>query len=390
MRVKSDGMSSRERILAAVHHQPVDHLPLCFHGIGHQQVWFLSLRYPDQFDLARFYLDLGLDTGLIAGPPDYSRKGFEEREWTEDSADEGCSLMFKEYLTPRGALRQVVRRYEYPFDSVPLFADHHVPRARSREYCIEREEHLDALECILQPPGADELAEYRDWMAAARKFCDDNDILLSGYHQGIGDPLFWLSGIEPVLVAAVEDPGFIRRYVEILAQWSLAMLEIHIDAGVDVLVRRGWYESADFWSPRLYREFLFEPLKTEIETARQAGVLVNYCMNSGTMPLLGMFRELGFDIYSLMDPTLGDTDLTRIKDEVGDVIALYGGVSNHQVLETGTPQEVTQAVGEAVEAMAPGGGFILGLGDVLDYTMSQPDTSERNFHEMIEAWRQIR
>jgi hypothetical protein len=383
-------MSSRERIRAAVRHRQVDHLPLCFHGIGHQQVWSLSLRYPDQFDLARFYLDLGLDTGLIGGPPDYSSKGFEAREWTEDCADEGCSLMLKEYTTPRGALRQVIRKHEYPFDSVPLFSDHHVPPTRSSEYCVEKEEHLDALECILQPPGADELAEYRGWMAAARKFCDDNGILLSGYHQGIGDPLFWLSGIEPVLVAAVEDPAFIRRYVEILAQWSLAMLEIHIDAGVDVLVRRGWYESADFWSPRLYREFLFEPLKREIEAAHQAGVLVNYCMNSGTMPLLGMFRELGFDIYSLIDPTLGDTDMTRIKGQVGDVIALYGGVSNHRVLETGTPQEVRQAVAEAVEALAPGGGFILGLGDVLDYTMSHPDTSERNFHEMIEAWRKIR
>jgi uroporphyrinogen-III decarboxylase len=383
-------MCSRERILATVRHQPVDHLPLCFDGIGHQGVEFLSRRYPDQFELARFYLDLGLDTGVRTAPPYHSRKGFETKQWTEHPADAECPLIFKEYATPRGTLRQVVRKPGYPFGSVPLFEDHHVPPGRSRQYCVEREEDLDALECILRPPTSEELGEYREQMKAARRYCKDNGILLSGYALGIGDPLFWLSGIEPILVAALEDPAFLKRYVDILTRWSLAISTIQIEAGVEVLVRRGWYESADFWSPALYREFLYGPLKMEIEMAHQAGVVVNYCMNSGTMPLLDMFRELGFDIYSLIDPTAGDTDLVSIKREVGDAIALYGGVSNHHVLERGTPEQVREAVAAAIEVLAPGGGFILGLGDVLDYTMSNPGIAERNFYEMIESWKEMR
>ena len=386
----SAGMCSRERILATVRHQPVDHLPLCFHGLGHQQVEFLSRRYPDEFDLARWHLDLDLDTGIFTSPPLHSTKGCETREWTEDPPGETYSLMFKEYVTPRGTLRQVVRKHDYPFESIDLFSDHNVPPARSKEYCVEKEEDLDALECILRPPGAEELSGYREWMKAARKFCDENEILLSGYHQGIGDPLAWLSGIEPVLMAGLEDTGFLKRYVEILTQWSLAILAIQIDAGIDILVRRGWYESTNFWSPRLYREFLFDPLKKEIEAAHQAGVLVNYCMNSGTMPLLDTFLELGFEIYSLIDPTAGDTDLVRIKREVGGTMALYGGVSNHRALEMGTAEQVRQAVAEAVETLAPGGGFILGLGDCLDFQMRSPETSERNLHVMIEAWKEIR
>ncbi len=92
-------MCSRERILATVRHQPVDHLPLCFDGIGHQGVEFLSRRYPDQFELARFYLDLGLDTGVRTAPPYHSRKGFETKQWTEHPADAECPLIFKEYAT---------------------------------------------------------------------------------------------------------------------------------------------------------------------------------------------------------------------------------------------------------------------------------------------------
>ncbi len=388
--VDSSRMSSRERIIAAIRHEPVDHLPLCFHGIGHQAVEFLSRRHPDQFELARFYLDLGLDTGILTAPPYYSARGFKTKEWVGHPPDADCPLIFKEYSTARGTLRQVVRKPGYPFASVPLFEDHNVPPGRSRHYCVETEDDLDALECILRPPMDDELSEYRERTKVAREFCDDNGILLSGYALGIGDPLFWLSGIEPVLVAALENPAFLKRYVEILAHWSLAVLAIQVDAGVEVLLRRGWYESADFWSPRLYREFLYDPLKKEIEAAHQAGVIVNYCMNSGTMPLLGIFGELGFDIYSCIDPTAGDTDLVRIKREVGDTIALYGGVSNHHVIERGTPAQVREAVAAAVEVLAPGGGFILGPGDVLDYTMSNPEATERNFHAMVAAWKELR
>jgi len=89
--------------------------------------------------------------------------------------------------------------------------------------------------------------------------------------------------------------AFLDAYVSIVARWNLSILEMLIDAGVDVVVRRGWYESTDFWSPGLYRRFLFDPLRREVQTAHQAGVKVSYVMNSGAMPLLPLFRELEFD-----------------------------------------------------------------------------------------------
>ncbi len=34
------------------------------------------------------------------------------------------------------------------------------------------------------------------------------------------------------------------------------MMDVVLQQGVDLVVRRAWYEHADVWSPGLYREFL--------------------------------------------------------------------------------------------------------------------------------------
>jgi len=188
----------------------------------------------------------------------------------------------------------------------------------------------------------------------------------------------------------VMNPDFLKKYVDIVSRWNKAILEIQIDAGVDLIVRRGWYESTDFWAPDLFREFLFKPLKQEIEMAHQAGVYYTYVMNSAAKPMLDIFRDLRFDIYSNIDPMTAGIDLADIKREIGKEITLYGGVNNFLVIETGTVEEVRKAVAEAIEKLAPGGGYVLGTGDVLDYMFAHPETTERNFYEMIKVWKELR
>ncbi|MDQ1328630.1 MAG: Uroporphyrinogen deCOase protein, partial [Candidatus Poribacteria bacterium] len=323
------------------------------------------------------------------GPPLYSDSGFQTKEWQEHHSDETYPLLMKEYITPKGNLKQIVRKHEYPSDSVGLFSDHNVPSSRSLKYLIEKEDDLEKLEYILRPPGDEDLRWYREQAKIARKFCDEKQVLFAGYLQGIGDPLLWMSGIDTVVMSSVLNPGFLKHYTDIVSRWNKALLEIQIEAGIDLIIRRGWYESTDFWAPDLFREFLFEPLKQEIEMAHQAGVYFTYVMNSKAKPMLNIFRDLGFDIYSNIDPVTADMDLADLKREIGDSITLYGGVNNFLVVENGSIEEVRKAVIEAVEKLAPGGGFVLGVGDVLDFLFANPETTERNFYEMIKVWKEV-
>jgi hypothetical protein len=419
--VSKNRITSKDRILAVIKHQPVDHIPLCFEGVGHPWVAFLVKQYPDPLKRAEFMLDLGLDTGVVLQPPRFSLEDFEIneqatrpypdmevdsavfmqpgkgldpgyriKEWIEQLSGEEHPLLCKEYITPKGNLRQVVRHHEYPYHSVSLTNDLNIPGSRSKEHLVKQEEDLDKLKYILQPPMREQLTLYYEKMKEAHKFCNIKGVILAGRTQGIGDMLFWLSGPQMVIYMAMDNPEALHRYIDVVSRWNMARLEIQIDAGVDLIIRRGWYEGCDFWSPTLYREFLFQPLKAEIDLLHQAGVYLSYVMNSGTAPLLSMFRELHFDILSNIDPLVSGTDVEIIKRYIGDQIALYGGVNNFMVIEQSPPESVRRATFEAVEKLGKGGGYILGPGDTLDCLLAYRENTERSFYTMIEAWKECR
>jgi len=57
----------------------VDHIPLCFEGLGHPWVAFLVKRFPDPLERAEQMLALGLDTGYTV------------RRWSENRTVAGRS-----------------------------------------------------------------------------------------------------------------------------------------------------------------------------------------------------------------------------------------------------------------------------------------------------------
>lgn len=303
------------------------------------------------------------------------------REWLEKHGNE--EWMFKEYETEKGNLSQVIRKsFDYPNASIPLLDDLHVPPGRSVKYLIENEEDLECLECLFKLDEK-EINMFYKYAAKAKEFCEENGIILTGDLDGVGDPLLWLSGMENILIAAMDNSEFMHRYVEIISKRALKYLEIFLNTGVDLILRRGWYESTDFWSPELYGKFLFNPLKKEIDMTHQAGAKYAYIMNSGATPLTDYFKELNIDILTNLEPM--KNDIPHIKKEIGHQITLCGGVNNYHVIERGTEEEVEMAVKEAIRLYSPNGGFILAPGDSI---LADTELAQRNFYKMIAVWKE--
>lgn len=394
---KAADMSSRERVSAALHRQPVDHLPLCVEALCHGFVRFVTERLPDPFERATYYAGLGLDAGVSLDTPlclPEVNPEIQIRHWREQPAGEPYPLLGKEYRTPKGTLRQVVVRtedYEHDYfshgrDTLDTFSDYHVPAHRSRQYLVEKEADLEALACLLRPLAGQALAEYRAKARQAREFCDRRQLTFAAYHLGVGDPIVWMSGVERTLEMAMAEKALFRRYVDLVAGRQRQVLELALEAGAQHVVRRGIYESTDFWSPALFREFLFEPLRQEVTLCHQAEATVDYVMLSGQMPLLGEVKAAGIDMLSNLDPQANGTDLGAIRATIGDSVTLCGGVNNYLVLEKGTAEEVRRAVREALAVFTPTTGCILAPSDcILSY--DDAAVAERNFHTMLDSWR---
>ena len=401
-------MTSKERLQAVMRHEPVDRLPLTVEGICHGWAKFAQGRYPNPFERVQFYQELGLDCGMIFEYPfDWLPDSVKIREWQEQRGAE--AILHKEYATSAGTLRQVVRDTDdyLPLQSqdqvteaepergshptghcgkhIPLFCDHNVPATRSLHYLVENTGHLDGLEQLLNPLAPRAVDRFYQTLKEAKQFCNKHQIVLSLYAWGVGDPLMWLSGVEPILAMAMEDKETLHRYVEIVSRWHRKTMEVALDAGVDHIVRRGWYESTDFWSPALYREFLLEPLRQEVTLAHQAGVTVDYVMASGSAPLLEMMAAAGIDMLSNLDPLAPNTDIRAIRQQIGGTVALCGGINNWQVLEQGSEEQVRQAVLAAIDAFTPSTGCLLAPSDVI--FNGEPAIMERNFHVMVDTWK---
>ena len=378
----SNVMSSKERILRVLQHKEIDYVPLCFDGLCHGGVSFINEKYTDPFERADYYLELGVDTAIGLGFERISAENIDVAEWTESRPDEKAPVLVKEYRTPKGVLKQEVRKIDYESDRIHLFSDHNVPPGRSIRYLIESESDLEVFEALLKPPTERELEGVRKYAARARSFCDEKGIMMTGGLDGIGDPLMWLSGIENTLFAAIDNPKFLHRYIEILSSWNIACEKLLIEMGVDMIIRRGWYESGDFWSPSLYKEFLLNPLSREVQTAHEAGVYYAYIMNSGVTPMIDCLLESGIDMLTNIEP---DKDnLVEIKNKLAGKIAVCSGVNNYHIIELGSVDQVDLAVFHALKNLSDGGGFILSPSDSI---LDTSENAQKNFYAMIESWK---
>lgn len=381
-------MNSRERLLTAMRRQEPDHVPLW-------NLWRnrdIPFRYTTQTERAEAVLALGLDDTLLLQPPlnktehyDVNRvTGVEIRVRQVSDPAERYPLLVKEYETPAGLLRQVVRRTEdWPFgDDIRLFSDHNISRAR--EFPVKGPEDLPRLRYLLCEPTTGQLAEFRQTAEQLRRDAQRLGVVLEGGWTALGDAALWLLGTEALLLAQMDRPEFLEELLELVCEWELKRMALLLDEGVEVIVHSAWYESTDFWTPRNYRRMLKPRLKRLVDAAHQAGALFSYIITTSWQHLMDDLLDLEIDSLIGVDPVQGKADLQETKRRLGGRICLWGGVNGALTLGQGTPDEVRRAVREAIRILAPGGGFVL-------YAVDQlvKETPWANVEAMIETWREL-
>ena len=107
----SQRMSSKERILAAIRGQEVDHVPLgqLFHSTIMETP--ADKQWRNQFERAEVMKNLVLDPVIdIWLPATEPSPEIPVRKWMEDDPDGPEALLCAEYETPAGKLVQKVRR----------------------------------------------------------------------------------------------------------------------------------------------------------------------------------------------------------------------------------------------------------------------------------------
>ncbi|MCK4375743.1 MAG: hypothetical protein KAX19_10455 [Candidatus Brocadiae bacterium] len=376
--------SSRERMLAALACGEPDHVPCCFSAFD-----ILRHRCSDEFDYVDKQLEMGLDAAVqMPTPPVRHDCRVTVKEWREDSAGQPYPILHKVYETPAGPLRtMIVQSEDWPWgDHVPFMDDFLIPR--SRKFLLTPDDNLDALRYLLAPPTDADLDALRQLAGRLKAWAGERELLTTGLYGMAGDVACWLCGMQNLMLMTVDDPDFVRQVLAIIEDWNRRRMQPVLEQGVDLFIRRAWYENADVWSRTHYREFILPGLRRDAEMVHQAGAGFGCLMSCASMPLIDMMMDAGVDVLVGVDPAQDRTmDLRLLKQKTAGRMCLWGGVCGYLTVERGTPDDIRRQVQDAISVLAPGGGFILA-----PVTNVREDNEHvwRNVAALIEAWRSLR
>lgn len=384
-------------MLRALNREPCDYVPCCFMS-------FTALRKrvnEDLYALVETEQALGLDSRLflpaasrlqrpehpdLRGLPVRFGPQVRWRSWQEEGAG-GVRMLLREFQTPDGALSTSIQiTDDWPYgDQIPFVADYCVPRALRR--LVTSPADLPALAHLLVAPTTEDIAVFQQEAERARTFVGKRGVLLVG-GWGVGaDMLDWLCGMEQLMILTQTDPDMVADLFEMVHLWNKRRTEVVLSAGIDLYIRRAWYEGCDFIPRKFFRDVVLPRLKAEVDLAHHEGAKFGYICSSGLLPMLDYLLATGIDVLIGVDPVQGtSTSLVEIKAKVGDRMCLWGGVSGAITVEMGTEDDVRSAVQQALRTLGPQG-FILSPVD--NITVDAPKTWS-NLEVFRDAWRSHR
>lgn len=187
-----------------------------------------------------------------------------------------------------------------------------------------------------------------------------------------------IRGMDQFMLDLMDDEQSekVHRLLDFCRQVSLRYCLAQIEQGAHATSIGESPSGPDLISPRLYRKFAYPHVKRLVDDLIARGVLLAYHICGNATPIIQEMVSSGAAILEIDQKA----DMRTCKSAAQGKTTLLGPVDPSAIMARATPQEVTEACRQAIEILAPGGGFILGPGCALPAT-----TPDENIDAMIEA-----
>jgi len=314
-------MSSRERVLTALHREEPDRVPYCELGI-----------------------DRALATRLMGwGEPQTQAANLESNPYQVEEAKAIASFLKMDNICY--VLRAPVYAQKQAGQDGRLFYT---------EGMIKSEADLT----LMKLPDPHDSALY----AEAEVFVREKGDLALWFVTRIGIFSTMLSlGLENFALALYENRLLVEAVLARYCAWSAAVAERVCRLGFDVYVSTDdmAFKSGPFFSPKTFREVVLPHYRRVAEKITLPWVIHS---DGNLRPFLDDLVGLG--IAGLHPIEKGAMDIRDMKRRYGNQLCLLGNVDLN-ILGIGTPQEVKAEVRALIRDVAPGGGYIATSGNSL-------------------------
>jgi uroporphyrinogen decarboxylase len=349
-------MTSRERVVRAINHQEPDRVP-----------FNLSLTV-DCYDRLRAYLGLppevdkpvGVWTNVSASldlldamrVDIYSFGLKRPAHWQPPQKGDG--LMYDEWGIGRQKIVRPDGSYYFEMVSHPLAG---AAIADIKAYPFP------------DPYDPGRIEGLREQVIQARKETDK--AILAKLSSSIWEQSWWLRGMQQWMCDLIDDPGLVCALMDRVCDVAVGMMDAGLSAVgdlVDIVRLSGedlGTQDRPMISPGMYRQLVrprFERLwsfaRNKLRQVNPAAkLMLHSCGN--VRPFIQDWIDLGLDILDPIQPRARGMEPEALKRDFGDRLVFHGGVDIQYTLPFGSPEEVAQEVRRYIQALAPGGGYLV-------------------------------
>jgi uroporphyrinogen-III decarboxylase len=343
----SSSMTSRERMLTALNLGVPDRVPVTIHQ---WQPYHLSQYMGGATDIQAFR-QVGLDAAITIWDANTDKTTPHWQVETHTSPiTEGNWRIDTTIHTPEGILTQHDEANEKTTWTV--------------DYLIKRPEDMLLVKKYLPVPRLDQ-----EFVRSRKRLLGEDGILrglVFGEQAGPWQHAASLYGVEKLIMATFDEPGWVHELLESLTEKKLQFIEQSLTgAEFDLIEMGGGAASSSVISPKIFKEFCLPYDRALHDALHGAGHKVVYHTCGGMMAILDLIVENGCDASETLSPAGvgGDAVAEEIKRRIGDKVCLIGGMDQVNILSMGTPAEIRAEVHRLFEAFGPRGGYMLSASD---------------------------
>ena len=354
-------MNSRERMLAAINHEPVDRTPFTYESTHEAEINFkkhLGLGKND--DVGEYFKCDKFESlwSFIGTGPTLPERA--ERLKSDDPNVKidiwGC----KRELVEAGTARYF-EITEHPLANAETVAD------------VDNYDWPTVDDVVF--PDIPQSKDFEKWRS-------DKVVLDMSYICPFGVP--WaMTGLEKMMLDVALNPSVIEAIVAKVEEYSLSCMRKMLDTypGMIDLVGSGddyGTQNGLLMSASMINDFFMPSLKRHYDLARSRGVKGYHHCCGAIFDIIPSMIDAGVQLLNPIQTSAVGMDPRALKREFGKDLAFHGGIDIQQTLVTGSPNDVRAEVRSRIETLGPEG-YILAPSHVL-----QPDTPPENLVAMYE------
>lgn len=191
-------------------------------------------------------------------------------------------------------------------------------------------------------------------------------------------------GIQNFLADMAGEREFAQKLLNRIIEKNMVMLEnILVMAEIDgILLGSDWGSQRGLlMSPEMWDEMIRPGEQKEYELVHSYGkdVWLHSCGNIEA--IIPKLIEIGVDVLNPVQPEC--MDIQKLKENYGDRLTFWGGISTQQTLPYGTPDEVKKEARRVRDMMAKNGGYIFAPSQDI-----QRDVPAENIMALLEVARE--